>query len=256
MQAVKQKKCMTDNKGFVCVDDKTVFGWAMHYFEEDSIEGTLYNEDGTEYKPIKETKTVKEKKVEQPKIEQPKPKKEDKQLTLFNMFSENISDKEIEEEHEEIVQENIQENVQENSVEIEEIPKINPEFERYISLREKYNNAIILIKSGDFYESFSDNAELLSDELYLTLVNKDVGLENKVSMVGFPIHKLSDNLEKLCDKYDVLLVDDKIETFLECENSKNKCENNSNLLPDFITIKNSEKLTKMFAIFDGKLEVL
>ena len=48
------KKCMTDNKGFVCVDDKTVFGWAMHYFEEDSIEGTLYNEDGTEYKPIKE----------------------------------------------------------------------------------------------------------------------------------------------------------------------------------------------------------
>jgi len=34
-----------------CIEDKTVFGWAIHYFEENSIEGTLYNEDGTEYKP-------------------------------------------------------------------------------------------------------------------------------------------------------------------------------------------------------------
>ena len=36
---------------FACVDDATVFGWAVHFFEEDSIMGTLYNEDGTEYKP-------------------------------------------------------------------------------------------------------------------------------------------------------------------------------------------------------------
>ena len=34
-----------------CVGQDTVFGWAIHYFEEDSIEGTLYNIDGTEYKP-------------------------------------------------------------------------------------------------------------------------------------------------------------------------------------------------------------
>ena len=33
-----------------CIDDDVVYGWAGHYFEEDSIEGTLYNEDGTEYK--------------------------------------------------------------------------------------------------------------------------------------------------------------------------------------------------------------
>ena len=39
-----------------CVEDKIVYGWAMHYFEEDSIEGALYNEDGTEYKPPKPVK--------------------------------------------------------------------------------------------------------------------------------------------------------------------------------------------------------
>jgi hypothetical protein len=33
------------------IDDQTVFGWSVHYFEEDGIEGVLYNEDGTEYKP-------------------------------------------------------------------------------------------------------------------------------------------------------------------------------------------------------------
>lgn len=36
-----------------CVASDTVFGWAIHYFEEDTIEGTLLNEDGTEYKPAK-----------------------------------------------------------------------------------------------------------------------------------------------------------------------------------------------------------
>lgn len=35
---------------FACVDNQTVFGWTIHYFEEDSIEGLLFNDDGTEYK--------------------------------------------------------------------------------------------------------------------------------------------------------------------------------------------------------------
>ena len=42
-----------------CVEGAVVFGWAVHFFEEDSIEGTLYNEDGTEYKapkPVSKTK--------------------------------------------------------------------------------------------------------------------------------------------------------------------------------------------------------
>ena len=34
-----------------CIEDRVVFGWAIHYFEEDSIVGTLYHTDGTPYKP-------------------------------------------------------------------------------------------------------------------------------------------------------------------------------------------------------------
>ncbi len=67
------------------VDNETVFGWAIHYFEEDTIEGNLYNEDGSEYKvekpiPKVETKT------------QPK-KPENKQATLFDLFSDNNKEK-------------------------------------------------------------------------------------------------------------------------------------------------------------------
>lgn len=53
------RKLATKGATSACVEDKIVYSWAMHYFEEDSIEGTLYNEDGTEYKP--------------PKVNKPKP---------------------------------------------------------------------------------------------------------------------------------------------------------------------------------------
>lgn len=58
-----------------CVEDDVVFGWAIHYFEEDEIIGTLYNADGTEYKKqsgvaAKATtaKTVPPKPAEKPQI--------------------------------------------------------------------------------------------------------------------------------------------------------------------------------------------
>ena len=45
------RKLASKGANSACVEDKVVYGWAVHYFEEDSIEGTLYNEDGSEYKP-------------------------------------------------------------------------------------------------------------------------------------------------------------------------------------------------------------
>lgn len=64
-----------------CIEDKIVYGWAIHYFEENSIEGKLYNEDGTEYKVEIKTAT--------PKIEsKSEPKKPEKQqTTLFDLMA-------------------------------------------------------------------------------------------------------------------------------------------------------------------------
>ncbi len=54
------------------VEDSVVYGWAVHYFEEDSIEEKLYTEDGEEY-----TKTPKKK-------ENKKEKNRVEERTLFD----------------------------------------------------------------------------------------------------------------------------------------------------------------------------
>lgn len=75
------KKLAEKGANCACVEDKTVFGWSIHYFEEDAIEGALYNEDGTEYKTV--TKTTYTPKVE---VKTP-PKEEKKQVSLFDFMN-------------------------------------------------------------------------------------------------------------------------------------------------------------------------
>jgi hypothetical protein len=56
-----------------CIESNIVFGWAIHYFEEESIVETLYNEDGTEYKPQKATPEKTDNKKADAKKPEPKP---------------------------------------------------------------------------------------------------------------------------------------------------------------------------------------
>ena len=74
-----------------CLHSDVVFGWAIHYFEEDSILGTLYNEDGTEYKPAKPTLKVTPKPsttAEAPAVPAPKPQPKAGQMSMFDLFDE------------------------------------------------------------------------------------------------------------------------------------------------------------------------
>ena len=72
-----------------CIEDDVVYGWAVHYFEEDSIEGKLYNEDGTEYKkptPKKAEKKTTPKPTPKPTptVETPPAKEKPSQMTFFD----------------------------------------------------------------------------------------------------------------------------------------------------------------------------
>ena len=77
-----------------CLHSDTVFGWAIHYFEEDSIPGTLYNEDGTEYKAPKPVTKAAPKKTatatatDTPAAPVPKPKPKAGQMSMFDLFDE------------------------------------------------------------------------------------------------------------------------------------------------------------------------
>lgn len=103
------RKLASNGASCACVEDKVVFGWAIHYFEEDSIEGTLYNEDGTEYKPAPKYTPAKVKKVEPEKPKQ-------QQVSLFDfMDSEQKEDlktdntSEEDDEYEELTEEEMRE---------------------------------------------------------------------------------------------------------------------------------------------------
>lgn len=74
----ESRKLAQQGASYACIEDKTVFGWAIHYFEEDELEGKLYNEDGTEYKP--------EIKFTTPSKPITKPKQQNKQPTLFELM--------------------------------------------------------------------------------------------------------------------------------------------------------------------------
>ena len=75
-----------------CLHGDIVFGWAIHYFEEDSILGTLYNEDGTKYKAPKPTPKVTPKPsvtvTDTPTAPAPKSQPKAGQMSMFDLFDE------------------------------------------------------------------------------------------------------------------------------------------------------------------------
>ena len=74
------KKQAEKGASCACIEDDVVFGWAVHYFEEDSVEGTLYDEDGGEYRPGKVVRQSPAPSVSLP------PKEEAPQMSLFDML--------------------------------------------------------------------------------------------------------------------------------------------------------------------------
>lgn len=71
----------------VCVLGDDIMRWAIHYFEEDSIEGKLFNEDGTAYTPPKPAKATTKNTTpsipHSPPTPKPKP-----QLSMFDLLDE------------------------------------------------------------------------------------------------------------------------------------------------------------------------
>ena len=180
------KKQAEKGASSACIDDDTVYGWAVHYFEEDSIEGSLYNEDGTEYKaPMPKTKPVQTKPA--PPMPKPKP-----QLSIFDMVSDNKpADEENEEPDDEPTDDDYAEAAEQFAEEEKTKPPertVSPMYQKYLDVQEKYPQAIVAMRLGDFYEVFGKNAKMLADELPLTLTGRDCGLESRVPMVGFPYH--------------------------------------------------------------------
>ena len=187
-----------------CIDDATVYGWAIHYFEEESIEGSLYTLDGEEYKPAVKAKNA-QKSTYTPTSA---PKQQNQQASLFDIISQenNVADTTKQE----------QPVFQKKEESLKETPKIeikqtlSPVCTEYKTLKEKYSDYVIAYRLGDFYEILGKDAVTIASELDLTLTGRECGLAYRIPMVGFPYHAAELYFGKIARKHNLAI----------CENDK------------------------------------
>ena len=220
--AYASKKATEMKTGYV--KNETVYGWAIHYFEENDIVGTLYNEDGSEYTPPKpEYKPIQH--APAPTIPSKPTPPNPKQFTLFDMLTEEKKEEPIIQEtplKDEPVEEQIEEPDEEEPTELEVdketgevlsiIPfkanKPNSLYERYLAVEKQYPHAVVAYRLGDFYEVFGDKAVLIAKELELTLTGRDCGLEERVPMIGFPYHASDSYFRKIRTRHQLVIMED------------------------------------------------
>ena len=216
-----------------CLHSDIVFGWAIHYFEEDSILGTLYNEDGTEYRAPKPAPKVTPKPsatAEAPVVPAPKPQPKAGQMSMFDLFDEPETVAESSADADEYdgqgalaesAVEAPESPVEDEEPEVEQVPTvevkepetpvISPLWTRYQGYQQEHPETVIAMRIGDFYEIFGESAETVSKPLELTVVSRDFGLSERVPMIGFPYHRADAYIEKLRAFTDVAVIESESE---------------------------------------------
>ncbi|MCM1004114.1 MAG: DNA mismatch repair protein MutS [Candidatus Gastranaerophilales bacterium] len=72
---------------------------------------------------------------------------------------------------------------------------------QYLNIKRENPDSILFYRLGDFYETFFEDAELLSRELELTLTGRDAGKTyGRVPLAGIPFKAAENYLEKLVEK--------------------------------------------------------
>lgn len=77
---------------------------------------------------------------------------------------------------------------------------MTPMMQQYLDLKEKYSDAILFFRLGDFYEMFFEDAKLASKELGITLTGRECGQAERAPMCGVPHHAMDGYLNKLVIK--------------------------------------------------------
>ena len=204
-----------------CIDDLTVYGWAIHYFEEDSIEGTLYTIDGEEYKPALK-KAVNTKPIT---VKPQPPKPQNLQFSIFDKIDDteikdtktdvltaesDTADKEFTEEDKNDALRQLDKEMQ--TQQAVDKQQGNPTYQKYTAYQAEHPTAIVAYRLGDFYEVLGDNAVLLGNELDLTITSRDVGLKDRIPMVGFPYHAAENYFAKIVKKHDLYIIENERDT--------------------------------------------
>ena len=68
---------------------------------------------------------------------------------------------------------------------------------QYNAIKEKYPDAMLLFRVGDFYETFGEDAKKAAGVLGIILTKRGAGSETETALAGFPYHSLNTYLPKL-----------------------------------------------------------
>lgn len=99
--------------------------------------------------------------------------------------------------------------------------KETPLMRQYKEIKEQHPGTILLFRVGDFYETFMDDAVLVSKELGITLTKRNNG-GDQTPLAGFPFHALDTYLPKLVKKGHKVAVCDQTENPEEAKKAGRK----------------------------------
>ncbi len=72
-----------------------------------------------------------------------------------------------------------------------------PARKQYLRIKREHPNAILLFRMGDFYETFDDDASIVSKILDIALTSREMGKGQRIPLAGIPYHSLDSYLGKL-----------------------------------------------------------
>ena len=76
---------------------------------------------------------------------------------------------------------------------------LTPLMRQYFKKKEESGDAILLFQVGDFFETFGEDAKLVSRELGIVLTARSRG-EEKIPMAGFPCHSAMNYIKRLINR--------------------------------------------------------
>ena len=75
-----------------------------------------------------------------------------------------------------------------------------PLMRQYLTTKDRYPDAILFFRLGDFYEMFFEDAVLASEVLELTLTSRNKGEPDEIPMCGIPHHAAAGYLSRLVER--------------------------------------------------------
>ena len=89
--------------------------------------------------------------------------------------------------------------------------KVTPMMQQYLQIKERYRDAILFFRLGDFYEMFFDDAHTAAKILDIALTSRNKSEDGAVPLCGVPYHAAEPYIQKLLDAGHKVAVCEQVE---------------------------------------------